>query len=576
MITSTSQNHQLEIGPEKSRDHGRFGPDADIAEHIERILHATLNVEEEGECFAADLAKLIPAERVSVLLQNIEAGTVTLAYTSGVKKTEYGQGEVFPFSGSLNEELTIRRSGFYASLSEPGLPYGPELYLSCLHREGLKSFLAAPLLYRDYVFGILLFACSEGDAYREDHVRFLEKIAGHVAQAIGNAQLFSGSREINEALEHYLSLLLATFNSTADAILVLDRAGNLSNYNQKFLSLWDIPESSASGMDNAHIRDHVARRLRDPHLLQERDPFSPDRPEEARSDVFDLSDGRKIECHSQPQRRANDIVGRVFSFRDITDLKNTEEALRRSEREARRLAAENAVMAEIGRIIGSRIRIEEVYDDFAREVKQILPFDTLTINIIDFDAKKVRMDYVSNMIRVPDGWDYYSFPLEGSVTERIIASKEGVILDAAGGNQKSAGYKTLQPAVGGGLRSALFVPLTAEGKVIATMTFFSKQASAYDQDNLRVGQRIGHYVAGAVANAQLFRERQQAQAAMRQSEEDARQLARENAVIAEISRIITSTPDVESVFDRFAEEARKIIAFDRMAINIVDPDSGTF
>ncbi len=51
--------------------------------------------------------------------------------------------------------------------------------------------------------------------------------------------------------------------------------------------------------------------------------------------------------------------------KEIREREQAEEALRNSEREARRLAQENEIMAEIGRTITSSLNIEEVYERFA-------------------------------------------------------------------------------------------------------------------------------------------------------------------------------------------------------------------
>ena len=55
----------------------------------------------------------------------------------------------------------------------------------------------------------------------------------------------------------------------------------------------------------------------------------------------------------------------VGSFLDITLLKRAEGAIRR-------LANENAIIAEISRIIGSTLNIEEVYERFAQEVRKLI------------------------------------------------------------------------------------------------------------------------------------------------------------------------------------------------------------
>ncbi len=61
------------------------------------------------------------------------------------------------------------------------------------------------------------------------------------------------------------------------------------------------------------------------------------------------------------------------------DRKRTREALQRSEEEATRLAQENAVMAEIGRIISSTLNIEEVYERFAAEARKLIPFGRIVV-----------------------------------------------------------------------------------------------------------------------------------------------------------------------------------------------------
>ena len=54
-----------------------------------------------------------------------------------------------------------------------------------------------------------------------------------------------------------------------------------------------------------------------------------------------------------------------------------------------------------------------------------------------------------------------------------------------------------------------------------------------------------------------------------------KRLAQENAIMAEIGRTITSSLDIEEVYERFAEEVRKLIPFDRIIINIVNPKNDT-
>jgi signal transduction histidine kinase/CheY-like chemotaxis protein len=64
--------------------------------------------------------------------------------------------------------------------------------------------------------------------------------------------------------------------------------------------------------------------------------------------------------------------------------------------------------------------------------------------------------------------------------------------------------------------------------------------------------------------------RKQAEERLQGNDEEARRLAQETAAIAEIGRIISSTLNIDEVYDRFAEEVHKLIPFERIGINVIN------
>ncbi len=128
-----------------------------------------------------------------------------------------------------------------------------------------------------------------------------------------------------------LSLLEATLESTADGLLVIDRTGKIVNYNQKFAEMWQIPHSILETGDDTTAINHVLSQLTDPDdfLLKVQELYN--NPLEFSSDVLRFKDGRVFERYSQPQKLGETVVGRVWSFRDVTDRKRTESALKESE-----------------------------------------------------------------------------------------------------------------------------------------------------------------------------------------------------------------------------------------------------
>ncbi len=132
-------------------------------------------------------------------------------------------------------------------------------------------------------------------------------------------------KKAEEELKKLLSLHTATLEATADGILVVDLRGRVVSYNQQFLELWKIPASLAQTRDDEKLLSHVLDQLEDPKGFLAEVHMLYSHSEEQSLDLLGFKDGRVFERFSKPQKFDNRIIGRVWSFRDITERKKAEQ-----------------------------------------------------------------------------------------------------------------------------------------------------------------------------------------------------------------------------------------------------------
>ena len=130
-----------------------------------------------------------------------------------------------------------------------------------------------------------------------------------------------------EKLKHSSSLLRSTLEATADGILVVDAQGNIDDFNTQFVEMWGIPPEILRSMDDTKAINFVLEQLKHPDEFVDKVKALYSQPTSQSKDILEFKDGRIVERFSQPQLLDGKPVGRVWSFRDITDHKKAEERL---------------------------------------------------------------------------------------------------------------------------------------------------------------------------------------------------------------------------------------------------------
>jgi PAS domain S-box-containing protein len=127
-----------------------------------------------------------------------------------------------------------------------------------------------------------------------------------------------------EELAHLLSMMRGTLESTTDAIIVTDLTGKVTDFNEKYAEMLGVSREIISSSDANKLRQTFSRKFKDPEqfLARVKEIYASAPPESF--DVLEFADGRVFERYSKIQSIDQRSVGRVWSFRDITERRRAE------------------------------------------------------------------------------------------------------------------------------------------------------------------------------------------------------------------------------------------------------------
>jgi len=208
------------------------------------------------------------------------------------------------------------------------LPESAKSVREFMQIQDIKSFLAFPIYVKTKIAGYVCFSkVVEKTQWKGKDFAILRIFSQILGDAI---ERLTAENEVRESKE----LLRATFEATADGILAINDDDIITNMNARFIYMWRIPDNIAEQTDFKKLLEYIIDQLKEPSnfLLK---MYNLRKTSEDAYDMIFFKDGRIFEQYSCPLFHDGRNVGRVWSFKDITEHQHAEQELRKSEKKYR-------------------------------------------------------------------------------------------------------------------------------------------------------------------------------------------------------------------------------------------------
>ncbi len=121
------------------------------------------------------------------------------------------------------------------------------------------------------------------------------------------------------------ALLEAQSDSSVEGILVINSEGKTILSNKTFQKMWHLPQELIDSKDDDKMLGFVLKELENPTEFISKVKYLYEHKEESSREEISLVDGRSFDRYSAPfKAKGGTFYGRIWYFRDITDIRKAE------------------------------------------------------------------------------------------------------------------------------------------------------------------------------------------------------------------------------------------------------------
>ena len=169
----------------------RLAEENSVMVQIGQIISSSLDVDDVFGPLGDEIKKIIPWDRMGLSMVDQESATESPKWATGAGVPDGRQMDHVPLAGTITMEVLSRELPVLLEASNESDLDHRFSALVPYFRAGFRSFLAAPLINRDVVVGVLQLQSKEHSIYTDQHLDLARRVCSQIAGAIAGAQLYA-------------------------------------------------------------------------------------------------------------------------------------------------------------------------------------------------------------------------------------------------------------------------------------------------------------------------------------------------------------------------------------------------
>ena len=304
----------------------------------------------------------------------------------------------------------------------------------------------------------------------------------------------------SEQLAESLAMMKATLEAATDGILVADEKFRITAFNQKFVQMWQPDVALMDAGDQRALMSWIASHFSDPGAAIARVEEIYRTAPPTSLDLLKLTDGRLIERRSTPQVVDGQMVGRVWSYRDVTHQRITEAALLE---ETRMLELLNNAERDLASMMDLRSAVQAVTDAGTQIIGA--SFGAFFYNVTDDNGESLMLHTLSGAPR--SAFEQFGNPRATDLFGPTFRGEPAILIDDV---MKDPRYGRRGPHYGmpsghPSVRSFLSVPVVSRsGEVIGGLFFGHPQPGMFTDRSKRMMEGMAAQAAITIDNTRLY------------------------------------------------------------------------